>query len=228
VGLEAQVKGYKTTDQLDKLILEVGLKDLEQALRLVAGQVIQEQIDLGNPPTSILVDGRGTRDIDRAQRRVQAFFADTEALRKAFYEAWSRVIALTRVKSGRAAASYQVWFNNTPIGSTPSAIDGYIKNFNPAKDAFRIVGPVLVYGRKVYWKPAGTPRFEKRIGLKTPTAVFKLVRIRGIMNQVEQSLRRKYRYLAITEDWVVTSALPTDGRTPGLWLGFKRKGTVLR
>lgn len=218
------------TERLDKSVYEVGLFDLVTAVRQTAAQVIQEQRDLGNPPTSLLVDGRSRKDGDTslATKRVQAFFADKEALRKAVYEAWNRIQALTRVATGSAASSYQLWYNENKIGITPAAVEIYLERFNPAKDYFRIVGPVVVYGRKVYWNPKGKPKLKKIRLLRTKTSDIKLVRVRGIMDQVEQSMRRRYRYLAIAEDWVKTSALPKDGRTPALWLGFKKKGTLLR
>lgn len=216
-----------TTERLDKIVLEVAVEDLQAVLRFVAATAIQEQRDIGNQPTSLLVDNRGLKDIATAERRVQAFFADTEQLRKAVYDAWNQVQALTRVATGRAASSYQLWFREQRIGSTPGAVETYIDRFNPAVDYFRIVGPVLVYGRKIYWNPKGRAKFVKRVAVRGKDFTIKAVKIRGIMNQVEQSMRRRYRYLAIAEDWVTTSALPKDGRTPGLWLGFKRKGTLL-
>jgi len=218
---------HTTTERLDKIVLEAAAEDLQAVLRYVAAIAIKEQIDLGNPPTSLLVDNRGLKDIATAERRVQAFFARTEDLEKAVYEAWSLVQSLTRVATGRAAGSYQLWFNEQPIGSSPGAVSIYINKFNPATDYFRIVGPVLVYGRKIYWNPKGKAKFTKKTVARGPGFAIKAVRIRGIMNQVEQSMRRRYRGLAIAEDWVVTPALPKDGRTPGLWLGFKRKGTLL-
>jgi hypothetical protein len=227
-NIEVTLKSFKTTERLDKIILEVLAEDAQTVLRYVAASEIADQIAIGNPPTAIIVDNRGRKDIATAEKRVQAFFANTADLKNAVREAWQQVQALTRVASGRAQASYQVWYNETPIGSTPDTIDIYLARFNPAKDYFRIVGPVLVYGRKIYWNPKGQPKFVKKVLAKIPGLTIKITRIRGIMNTVEQSMRRRYRNLAIAEDWVVTSALPKDGRTPGLWIGFKRKGTLLQ
>jgi hypothetical protein len=95
---------------------------------------------------------------------------------------------------------------------------------DPAKDGFRIVGPVIVYGRKIYWNPKGKPKYRRSIGYKSKTLVVKLRSIRGIMDQVEKQMRRKYRGIAVAEQWVTTSALPKDGRTPGLYIGFKKRG----
>lgn len=216
------------TASLDKTVFEVGVEDLQTIVRQLGAQVIKEQIDLRNPPTSILVDGRGNRPIDTATRRVQAFFADKAALRRAVYEAWAQIQSLTRVATGRAAGSYELWYNEKRVGRTPAAVETYLDRFQPGKDYFRIVGPVLVYGRKIYWNPKGKPRLKKKTVLRTRFATFKTVSVRGIMERVEQSMRRRYRYLAIAEDWVNTNALPKDGRTPGLWIGFKRKGSLLK
>lgn len=220
-----------TTERLDKIVIEVGLDDLIQTLRYVGATAIQEQRTLGNPPTNILVDGRGNAPIDGATKRIQAFFADKEQIRLAVYDAWKQIQGLTRVATGLASLSYELWYNEQPVGRTPAAVETYLDRFNPQKDYFRIVGPVLVYGRKIYWRPKGAPgkrpRVSKRVALRTGSAVFKVVRNRGIMNLVEESMRRRYRSIAIAEDWVNTNALPKDGRTPALWIGFKRKGAVV-
>lgn len=226
--IELPVVSVTQSDGLDKIVLDVALKDLPYVVRTLSSQLLAEQVRLGNPPTNIIVDGSGKRPITEAKRRVQAFFADKEAVRRAVEEAWTRIQQLTRVKSGRAAASYEVWFNNKKIGNSPAAVSSYLDRMDPSKDFFRIVGPVLVYGRKIYWNPRGKPRFRtKRLfKLKTGTEV-RLKRIRGIMDQVKTAMRRRYRFLAISESWVQTTALPKDGRTPAMFIGFKRRGTTL-
>lgn len=224
------LRSHTTTDRLDKIIYEVLQEDLQTVLRFVAAEAIEEQRRLQNPPTSLLIDNSGGKSIDFAQKRVQAFFGNIEDLRLAVRDAWQLIQDRTRVATGTARSSYQVWFKEQRIGSSPAAIDPFLQNFNPATDYFRIVGPVLVYGRKVYWNPVGAPNKPPRTQTKTlrvPGLTVKLIRIRGIMNQVEQIMKRRYRGLAITEDWVVTSALPKDGRTPGMWFGFRRRGTLL-
>lgn len=221
------LKSFTTTERLEKIVLETAVEDLQSMLRQIAATAIIEQRDAGNPPTSLLVDNRSGKDIAIAERRVQAFFANTDELARAVSDAWNTVMSLTRVASGRAIASYQLWHNQSNIGNI-SSLSSAIKSFDPAKDYFRIVGPVLVYGRKVYWNPKGIPKFRKKIVARTRQVTIKAIQIRGIMNQVEQSMRRRYRHIAIAEDWVVTAALPKDGRTPALWIGFKRKGTLVR
>jgi hypothetical protein len=225
---EVILRSFTTTQSLDKVIYEVAFEDLQLVLRNVAAIEIEAQRSLGNPATSLLVDNTHSKDPALATKRVQAFFANFEDLRLAVHDAWAKIQSLTRVASGRAAASYQVWYKEQHIGNNPGAVDSYANKFNPATDYFRIVGPVLVYGRKIYWNPKGKPKFYKSVALRVPGVTVKLVRIKGVMRQAEESMRRKYRNLAITEDWVVTGALPTDGRTPGMWLGFKRKGSLLR
>jgi hypothetical protein len=227
MGIVAEQVRRQTTTRLDKIIVEVALEDVAETLRLVAAEAIGEQIALGNPPTSILVDNHSSKDIRTASKRIQAFFADVSMVYQAVQDAWAMTIDLTRSRTGTARASYELWFKEQKIGNSPDAARGYLERFNPATDYFRIVGPVLVYGRKVYWNPVGTPKFQKRTALRTKTAIFKIVRIRGIMNLVEASMRRKFRSIAVAEDWVITNALPFDGRTPGLWIGFKKRGSLV-
>lgn len=220
---------FKQTDRLDKIVYEVGLKDLVDTLRFVAADEVNAQLRLKNTPTSIIVDSSGRRPIDTATKRVQVFFGNTDEIRKAVYDAWNKTISLTKQRTGRAVSTYELWFKEQRIGRTPAACELVLPRFNPATDYFRIVGPVIVYGRKLYWSPKGTPRFRKTTAFrsKATNTTVKLVRIRGIMDLVEQSMRRKYRSIAIAEDWVRTAALPKDGRTPGLWIGFKKKGSLL-
>lgn len=226
--IELPVRAFKSTDELDKIIVECALQDIPFVIRSIASNEILQQTRQNNPPTNIIVDGSGRKAITSAQRRVQAFFVDKAMVRRAVYEAWNRILNLTRVRSGRAASSYELWFNNAKIGSTPSSIEAYLEKMDPAKDGFRIVGPVLVYGRKVYWNPKGKPKFRKLTAYRSKTLTVKLRRIKGIMDQVEQQMRRRYRGLAIAEQWVITSALPKDGRTPGLYIGFKKRGNTFR
>lgn len=215
-----------TTEDLDKICIAVGVDDLRRMLRLVAANAINEQIQLNNRPTNIIVDNSGRKPIDTAQSRIQAFFIDKAQIKAAVFEAWASVQRLTRVASGRALHSYQLWFNDTPIGASPAAVEIYLDRMDPQKDGFRIVGPLVPYGRKVYWNPTGRPRFTRKAGLRTKSAVFKVKKIQGIMKVVSNTLRRKYRGVVIAESWVVTSALPKDGKTPGLWIGFRKKGAV--
>lgn len=226
MGISA--RQVKETDRMDKYVVTVALEDVLDTLHAVAGAAIQEQIGLGNRPTSIVVDSSGRKPITDAKRRIQAFFADTSQVIEAVQVAWQRVQELTRIRTGRARSSYELWFKESKIGNSPDAARAYADKFDPATDYFRIVGPMVVYGRVLYWSPTGTPRFRKVTVLRTKTATFKLVKIRGIMNLAEDSLRRKFRSIAIAEDWVVTNALPKDGRTPGLWIGFKRRGSLIR
>lgn len=220
---------YSTTfEELDKIVIKVGVEDLKRTLQLVAGQAINEQIQLGNKLSNLIVDNSGRKDITTAERRIQAFFGgavNKERIRAAVFEAWNRIQVLTRRDTGRAQLSYQLWFNEVPIGASPAACDIYLDRMTQ-RDHFSIVGPVLIYGRKLYWNPAGKARFSKRVKLRTKSATFKVVRIVGIMKSVETALRRRYRDVAIAESWVLTRALPFDGRTPAIWIGPKKKGAV--
>lgn len=220
----------KQTDSLEKIVFEVATADIPFVIQRLSASLIKEQIDLGNPPTNILVDNSGKRPIDTAKKRVQAFFTDKDAIRLAVYDAWERVIALTRQRTGRAVGTYELWFNDRRIGHSPTLVDAYLDRMIPGKDFFRIVGPVIVYGRKLYWNPKGKPKFRKTAinkRIRINGMQVKLVRIRGIMDQVEQQMRRKHRSVIVAEDWVTTTALPKDGRTPGLYIGFRKRGSTL-
>lgn len=220
------------TDDLEKIVFSVGQDDLQSFLRAIASQAINEQIQLGNPITNLIVDGSGVKAVAQAQKVILAYFTDTDTLRQAIYDGWRIAQSLTRVLSGRAQLSYQLWYNNTPIGSSPGACEIYLDRMVPSKDFFRIVGPLVVYGRKLYWNPATNgkkQKFTKRKIAQVGNTVFKVVRTKGIMDQVADQLKRKYKGLAIANSWVTTSAsaLPKDGRTPALYLGFKKRGAIV-
>lgn len=225
LATSTQVK-FSDSDGLDKIILQVGAEDILAVLRAVAIEEIGQQINIGNKPTNLLVDNRSSRSIEQAQRRVQAFFVDVELVYKAVIAAWQRALGLTRSRTGKAQASYQLWFNDRYVANTPGAARQYLDNFKPGEDYFRIVGPVVAYGRKLYWSPRGTPRFERKSILKTKNLHIKIVRVKGIMNLVAAAMRKRFRGVAVYEAWVTTSALPKDGRTPGVVIGFKRRGKL--
>lgn len=227
-----KLKSYSESSRgdIDKFVYDVAFDDLLTTLRYVAATEIKEQIDIGNTPTNILVDNRsGTyRSIDAAQKRVQAFFADTNEILAALDEAWVEVRKLTPVYTGRSIASYQIWYNNTVIGNNPTAARQFAARFNPAKDQFRIVGPVLIYGRKVYWNPNGKVRLKKITVFRSKALVVKKIRIRGIMDLAAKKVQARHKSIQVAEAWVLTGALPKDGRTPAIVLSYRKKGSLFR
>jgi len=222
---KVNLRSITVTKDLDKIFYDVAIEDLEKTLRYVAAEEILNQVRIDNKPTSLLVDNSG-RDINIAKKRVRAFFADTAQLYEALTVCYAYIRSLVPRRSGRAAFSYEVWLNDRRVGRDPFEIRALIENMDPSKDFVRIVGPVVAYGRKVNYNPGGTRRFTKRTVARTRTTVIKSVKIQGIMERVEKMVGRRYPALYVRESWVTTSALPKDGRTPGLVIGFAKRGRL--
>lgn len=197
------VRSYRSTDKLDKIILDCGERDLRFSIAAIFAREVEEQRALGNPPSNILVDNSASKSLSAVRRRAHAHFVRIDDIRRAAEDALRLVALLTRYKTGRARASIAVWRNDRPVSSVAAAVARF-----GADDVVRIVGPSVPYGRKLYWNPAGTHRGKRR-----PS-------IYGI---AVRRIKSRYRGLYIAETWVET---PSLGNTPGLVIGMRRKGRL--
>lgn len=200
------VRSFKTTDRLDKMIVECGEQDLRFAIGAIFAQELEQQKRLDNPPSNILVDGSGIKPISTVRRNARAYFVNKESIRKAAEDALRLVALLTRYKTGRARASIEVWLNDSPAGSIAAAV----ARMGP-DDRIRIVGPQTEYGRVLHWNPVGKPRFSKS-GVR-----------RTIYDIAIRRLKSRHKGLWIAEQWVTTSDL---GRTPALAIGQRFRGRL--
>lgn len=148
--------------RLDTYVLKVLPQDLLSVLRAVAQEELDGQITTGNLPSQILVDGRsvGRRQIDQATRSVSLRFADTRMLIDAAKEAYATVYRVTRVQSPPkngivARQNFWLYKNGAPVGLMPGAITKIKPEDLDIKTVLRIVGPLVNYGRKLYWRPIG-------------------------------------------------------------------------
>lgn len=159
---------------LEEYVLKVLPKDLLTVLRGVALQELNEQIAIGNNPTQVLVDGRpvARRAIVEATRSVSLRFTDTDMLLRAIIEIYNLLIRVTRIQSPPknaiiARRHFHLWMNGKPVGLLPGALQS-LKNVTfDDKTVLRVVGPLVNYGRKLYWRPIGRQRsmdFKSKTG----------------------------------------------------------------
>lgn len=223
--IQLNLRNVRVTENLDKVFYEVIQEDMYKALQYTAAIAINEQLSIGNPLTSLLVDGRPNRYIDTAQKRIRAFFFDGREVYKAFTDAVNLISTLVPRRSGRAAFSYEFWCNEKPVGKDLSRVEAFTRTMGP-QDYVRIVGPTLVYGRKVNYNPGGIKRFSRRTVVRTKSFLVKKVKVQGIMERVQNLIGRRYSGLYVKESWVKTNDLPKDGRTPGIVIGVSKRGKL--
>ena len=150
------------TGRLDKYILDVLPKDLLTVLRGVAFDELNAQITGGNLPSQVLVDGRSVakRDINSARRSVSMRFADVEAMINAIRDAYNLLLRITRVQNPPknsivARNNFWLYKNGVSLGRLPGAFAKINTNTIDDRSVLRVVGPLVNYGRRLYWNPIG-------------------------------------------------------------------------
>ena len=201
---QLQLVQVRETKDLEKFIGIVMPKDVQATLQYVYLDELEKQRALGNRPSQALIDGRKGGDLMLVKRRAQAFFANTERLIAAFTEAWAVLVSLTRIKTGRARASYALYHNGRPMGGE-SDIARVVRASAPG-DTIQIVGPGVVYGRKLYWNPLGKPRrVRKKVAQsKHGSVITQIYSISAvpIHKRVQRLIQRKYPELYVSDQWV--------------------------
>lgn len=201
------VRSYRSTDKLDKIILDCGERDLRFSIAAIFAREVEEQKALGNPPSNITVDNSASKPLSAVRRRAQAHFVRIDDIRRAAEDALRLVALLTRYKTGRARASISIYVGATEVRSIAAAVD----RLGP-DDVVVVAGPQVEYGRKLWYNPDGIAKFNKRTGRRKTIAAIAVPR-----------LRSRHRGLYIAEHWIESSPL---GRTPGIAIGMKRRGAL--
>jgi hypothetical protein len=150
---------------VSQYVLKVLPNDILAVLRGVAYEELNAQIDADNPPSQILVDGRavGARNIFEARRKVSMRFADTRLLLTAVQEAYAQLVRVTRIESPPknsivARQNFHLYLNGKPLGRMPTALSKITPGVLDQNSVLRVVGPLVPYGRKLYWNPIGKAR----------------------------------------------------------------------
>lgn len=151
------------TGTIEKYVLSVLPQDILTTIRAVALYELQEQEDAGNKASQILVDNvpLHKRGIDQAKRRVVMRFQDVENLIAAVKEIYRTLQRITRLQSPPknsivARNNFFLYLGNTNLGQMPTAmskltVQGVLTN----ESIVRVVGPLVNYGRRLFWNPAG-------------------------------------------------------------------------
>ncbi len=155
--------GY-ITSTIEKYVLSVLPENIQSAIRAVALYELQEQIKLGNKPSQILVDNvsGAKKEIAQAKRRVDIRFQDTENLLAAVRELFNLMQQITRLQTPAKNAiiardNFYLYLNGVNLGQLPLSIAKIAYPGILTQDSMvRIVGPLVNYGRKLFWNPVGT------------------------------------------------------------------------
>jgi len=220
------------------------LDDMGEAVRLVTIREATIQAKkFDNPFSKMIVDSKPGKKFKDAQYRIVTTFLDVEEMAKAAQAVARELYKVTRKKTGKGRKSIEVWTidhfdtakdggrwkaNNAPNKS----INFYIKiaeNLKPG-GAIVIAGPMVDYGRKLYWKPdgvggAGQPKntiTTKIFGYKDSDGNQVNVRKRRTKNEhdiVVGRMKRKFRGAYVTGRWVRSRSVGSS-KAPDRWPGI--------
>jgi len=220
---------------------------LSETIQFIAANEINNQIRLDNPPQNIIVDNSGVKPITQADYRVTALFSDPKIVAMAAFHVMKELQKLTRKLTGAARGSYQVWtvsdvkdngkkVLNAATAASPSTLEKIAATL-PVGGRIVIVGPLVDYGRKLYWRPATrNPNFnyKGRVSYKPAydTETGKIFRFKGsrstnMRDLVLGRVRRRFPGTVIISRWVKTNnTVNGDNRWPGIAIGLKSKGKL--
>lgn len=159
---------------MDKILLQ----DVSDAVLQVANCELREQEQSGNKSTNIFLNNRpvGSFPIRRTGTtgqfvyRARMLFGSATQLVDAALETMQLLRTLTRIKSGAAVQAYAIYLGNTGNTSNPGSFMGYgisgiiaVRSLVTSNSMVSIIGPNVIYGRKLYWNPAGGKTIAKRL-----------------------------------------------------------------
>jgi len=154
------------------------LQDVSDAVLQVADCELREQEGLNNKATNLFINNRPVTQFQRGRLssakqytfRARMFFGQTTQLVDAALEAMQLLRTLTRIKTGAAVQAYHIFLGNTANTSNPGqdmgiGISGIIglRELVTENSMISIIGPNTIYGRKLYWNPAGGKTLAKRL-----------------------------------------------------------------
>ena len=212
------------------------IEDLGRVVQEVSAVEITKQISIGNNPQNIVVDGSGTKPFNQADWRVTAYFANPIEVAKAAVDILIQLEKLTKVESGDAKRSYEIWTvkdkdDNGKLkdGNASKSLSKMlgIANKLPVGGKIVIVGPTVDYGRKLYWRPKG--KFKGRSSRKSAysaetgkTSLVRGSRSTSMADLVIARVKRKHKGVIVRGRWIVKDGLDW----PGIGVGLVTKGML--
>jgi len=220
---------------------------LGETVQKIAANEIMREIKNGNNPQNIIVDNRDSKPFNEADFRVTALFSDSKVIAIAAYEVLRTLKKLTRVDTTLARSSYEVW---TVKGINDPGTRVY-KNANfvsrssfeklaeglPPNGRIVIAGPMVDYGRKLYWNPKSSRKLKGRAryhaAYEESTGKFLRTRLGTRDTSMKDLLlgrvKRKYPGALIIGRWVKGKSVgqhKNGNRWPGIAIGLKSKGRL--
>jgi hypothetical protein len=218
---------------------------LAETIQKIAAHEILKEKSHGNSPTNIIVDNRDSKPFNQAQFRVVALFADPKLIAIGASEVIRQLNSVTKRLSGRAQASFEIWTVSNTKDPGKKIMNASAANHAtllalaeslPVGGRLVVVGPLVKYGRKLYWSPkfarkAKGTRARYSAGYDIDSG--KLSRVRtgdrdtNMRDLVIGRVRGKYKSLSIIGRWVVGDMVNGDNRWPGIAIGLKSKGSLI-
>jgi hypothetical protein len=172
---------------IERYILTVLPENIQSVIRAVALYEITQQERIGNPPSQIIVDNMpiSKRGIDTAKRRVVARFQDVRNLLEAVKEIFQLLQRVTRLQMPPkdavvARQNFYLYLNRVNLGLMPGALAKISYPGVLTQDSVvRVVGPLVPYGRKLFWNPVGVSKRMAYYRVKSKKAGVRFLVPRG-------------------------------------------------
>jgi hypothetical protein len=231
----AQIPVLSSTQRgaLHKDILQVAEKDYLYMLRSIAAQEIAGQVQMGNQPTGMLVDGRKAKPIEDATRSVRVWFADRRALLNATRAARDALIANGRIVTGHTVDKIRCYYSVGRGGAVRPASPEIALTFpNPAALDLWVSLPV-VHVRRWQWLGKSGKRLMRasrdRKRRYNPGVGGARMVSRSVFEQSAQQVQRRFPSLDVSDEYLQVSNLNIGGRTavdriPAIKVCMKRRG----
>ncbi len=230
---------------------------LSDMVQRIAATEVNKEIRRGNPPQNFIVDNQDAKPFNQAGFRILTLFADSRVVAQATHALVRELQKRTIVgKTGAAKASYQIWSakgkRDTGKMEIPNANSASIDqlealyNTLPAGGDNRliVVGPLVKYGRVLYWRPKGyeklAGRARYRIVYNSTTGRLSRINANRIDGERKKKhtnmkdlavgvMRRRFKGVRILGQWVKGhDTVAGDNSWPGIAVGLRLKGRVRR
>lgn len=233
---------------------EILFQDVSDAVLQVADCELRQQQSEKNDVTNLFLNNRPVGHFPiRSQGsskgqfifRARMLFGRKDQLVNAALETMQLLRTLTRIDSGAAVQSYEIYLGNTGNSSNPGTHVGKgisgILNLKKIKltqnSMVSLIGPNVIYSRKLYWNPAGSKKLTKRLatarGIKVLLKGTKTGGYKGsatIHRDVKKRMARsvKWKTLSFADPFYMMSGFKIigDKRVPAISITLKAAGRL--
>ncbi len=232
---------------------EILMQDISDAVLQVADCELSQQERTGNKATNLFLNNRPIGQFPIRQSgligqfvyRARMLFGSTTQIVDAALEAMQLLRTLTRIKTGKAVQSYAIYLGNTANTSDPGMLTGYgisgiigLREMVTENSMVSIIGPNVIYGRKLYWSPAGSKTIAKRLPSARGLGAKVVLNTRSggfrgsatIHRDVKKRMARsvKYKSISFSDPFYVMSGFKIigDKRVPAISIMSKASGRL--